>query len=316
MSSSEVAASTKTFEFKPGKLVTISALKHMLPDVETALFFGKVYELDYRQLSDLLYQVFGGRKSVVDMLCAGDHSLDLQDYLIDVIPDDIETGDRSITFDPTAVAPAQVLPQLWESLEIEVAASIKAVAEKLADTVGMLPGKQGAMVFGHMAKLNKQRPTIGTYQAGIKHARQVENLVILDVSGSMTSTTVQAIIDDVVSLAYMANAHLAIVSNNAYHWEPGTYTVDEVLKKSEFGGTNYEQLMPLLHQCWGTVITIADYDSSYNVKSIVRDQARGSIDTVLDISLVNQPTYLSQCVGQIAREVRPIMVGSSQYIPY
>jgi hypothetical protein len=35
---------------------------------------------------------------------------------------------------------------------------------------------------------------------------------------------------------------------------------------------------------------------------------------VLDISLVNKPTFLAQCVGQLAADVQPLLIGSSYYV--
>jgi hypothetical protein len=274
-----------------------------------------VYALNIHQLGQLLWMVH--RQSVVQALLSGDHSTELQDYLVDTIPpdvwDEIAMTEEGVTYQPVP-PPAEFLPLLWEELEVVVAQSIKDVADKLAGVLGMMPGKQGQMVMSQLMKLNKQRPTLGAYQAHIQHAKQVENLVIFDVSGSMTESTVRQIVDDVVALSWKANAHLAIVSNNCFHWEPGSYDSELVLQKAEFGGTQYETLTPLLDRVWGTVVCIADYDSSRSAKEWIRDKARGSIDTVLDISLVNQPTFLSQCVGQLAREVRPLLIGQSSYV--
>ena len=163
------------------------------------------------------------------------------------------------------------------------------------------------MVFETMAKFNKQRPSIGMYQASIKHEQVPDVLVILDVSGSMREDTIRAIVDDVVGLSWEAKAHLAIVSNNAYVWEPGSYNVDDVLAMAEYGGTQYEMLAPLLDRDWGTVVTIADYDSAYIAKSVIGN-CTGHIGTVLDISLVNRSTFLAECVGQLADKVQPLMV--------
>ena len=132
-------------------------------------------------------------------------------------------------------------------------------------------------------------------------------LLALDVSGSMREDTIRAIVDDVVGLSWEAKAHLAIVSNNAYVWEPGSYNVDDVLAMAEYGGTQYEMLAPLLDQDWGTVVTIADYDSSLGAKKALACR-KGRIGTVLDISLVGKPTFLSECVGQLADEVKPLLV--------
>ena len=81
----------------------------------------------------------------------------------------------------------------------------------------------------------------------------------------------------------------------------------DVLAKAEYGGTHYEQLKPLFDQSWGTVITIADYDSSPSAMKTLAN-CKGHIGQVLDISLVSRTTFLAECVGQLADEVRPLML--------
>lgn len=310
MTSSELKASLEIVEVKPGLRFSKSALRALLPNVETALFFGKVYDLNAYQLGELLLVVHNTPLSQALLGEGGMHSTDLQDYVVDLLNHcpDIEDGD--IVFDPD-VPQGEILPELWKQLEVEVADSIKAVAEKLHSVVSRLPGKQGEMMFQSMRVLNAKRPVIGDYKARIHHAPQKENLLILDVSGSMTRETVSTIVDDVVALAYNANAHLAIVSNTCFYWTPGSYDTDSVLSKAEFGGTQYEQLTPLFDRDWGVVITVADYDSSWDAKQALA-QCVGSIDEVLDVSLVNQPTFLAECVGQLADSVRPILVAARQ----
>jgi hypothetical protein len=312
MTRSSAASDLSLFEVKPGVKFGLSTLKAMLPDVETLLFFGKVYELDYHQLSRLLAQVFAGH-NLVDTLMEGDHSTDLQDYSVDLSNQGYWFDEGDVEFDP-AVPHGEILPEVWKSLQVEVAQSIKDVAAKLSDMVGTLPGKKGSMVFGSMMKLNARRPTIGDYKARVHHAPVKENLLILDVSGSMTSGTVERIIDDVVALSYEANAHLAIVSNTTTHWEPGNYDSASVLRKAEFGGTHYETLEHLLNRDWGVVITVADYDSSLSAADHIARSCKGHIDQVLDISLVNQPTFLAQVVGQRADEVKPVLIATSSYV--
>lgn len=309
-SSADLFASLELVELKPGLKFSKQMLKNMLPDVETALFFGKVYELDARQLGVLLSTVLDTTLSHALLDEGGYHSSDLQDYVVDMLDfvPDCEEGD--LHFDPDREVKGEILPQMWEQAEVTIAASIKAVAEKLHSVVEHMPGKQGEMVFRSMMKLNARRPTIGDYQAGIHHAPQAQNLVILDVSGSMSQATVQTIVDDVVALSYAANAHLAIVSNTCTYWEPGAYGTDDVLAAAEYGGTRYEQLSPLFDRDWGVVVTIADYDSRYGAKDAIRRQS-GHIDTVLDISLVNRPTFLAECVGQLADEVKPLLIAAS-----
>lgn len=310
-SSTDLAASLELVEVKPGLKFSRGMLAQVLPDVETILFFGKVYELDYRQLSALLFKLL--QSDLSEELFNGSHSEDLQDYLIDICQPVSAVDGGDVVYEP-AMPHGEILPELWKSLEVEVAASIKAVAAKLQSVVGMLPGKQGEMVFRSMMKLNAKRPTLGDYRAQVHHAGAPDNLLIFDVSGSMTEHTVRALVDDVVSMSYMANAHLVIVSNTATWWQPGSYDTAVVLAKAEYGGTYYDELVEVLNQDWGTVITVADYDSSQSAKDFIAKNAVGSIETVLDISLVNRPTFLAECVGQLAQEVRPILVGTSRYV--
>jgi len=323
MRSSDLHASLDLIEIKPGVKFSLATLKALLPDTETVLFFGKVYGLDARQLGDLLLKVLDTDIAHALLGEGGMHSTDLQDYLlngqydedgnwIDPIAESMFMAEGDITFDPD-VPKGEILPEVWKSLETEVAQSIKDVAAKLESVVNLLPGKQGSMVFGAMMKLNRNRPTIGDYRAKIHHEPVKENLLILDVSGSVNSDTISRIVGDVVALSYMANAHLAIVSNSTTHWEPGSYDVDSILAKAEYGGTHYETLMPLFDgRDWGVVITIADYDSSLSAKKALAPMS-GRVDQVLDISLVDRPTFLAECVGQLANEVRPLLIASDRY---
>lgn len=294
-------------ELKPGLKFSVDSLKMMLPDVETALFFTKLYELNVSQLARLLALVFDGM-SVVQALTneGGDHSSDLQDYIVELGYEFlIKQGD--VTFSTTAPK-GEVLPALWESLRVDVAKSIQEVAEKLVDVVGQLPGKQGEMVFKSLMTVNAKRPILGDHKAYVHHAPQRPNLVILDCSGSMTEKTVTTIIEDVVAMSYMANAHFAIVSDTTTDWGPGEFTIDGVLAEAEYGGTHYETLSKLLDKDWGVVVCIADYDSSLRAKEAIASKCRGHIELVLDISLVPQPTFLAEVVGQLATEVRPLLV--------
>jgi len=322
MTSADLRSSLQIIEVRPGKRFSVATLRSLLPDVETALFFGKVYDLDAGQLAALLHTVLKTDLSTALFADGGSHSNDLQDYLLDGYYD--EDGDwhqpiigsaydGEVVLDPE-VPHGEILPAVWEQLEVEVAQSIKDVAAKLESAVAMLPGKQGQMVFSSMMKLNAKRPTLGDYRAQIHHAPQKQNLLILDVSGSMTSQTIEKIIDDVIALSYSANACMAVVSDTTTYWDAGSYDVDTVLSACEFNGTHYETLTDLLCRDWGTVITVADYDSSASAKQHLAKKATGRIDQVLDVSLVGQPTFLAECVGQFAAEVRPILIGNSDYV--
>lgn len=308
----------KLVEVKPGLRFSKSILQDMLPDAETTLFFGKLYELNCQQLSALLQITC--KSDLTDALFSGDHSTELQGYILEDIYPDIPDYIRDQfhdepTFKSSAPPPkGEILPEVWKSLEVEVAQSIKDVAAKLDTVVGMMPGKQGAMLFQTMQVMNRRRPTIGEHKTLIKHQHGKENLLILDVSGSMTSATIRAIVDDVVALSYMANAHMAIVSNDTFYWQPGSYSVDDVLDKAQYGGTHYETLEPLFDRDWGVVITVADYDSSISAAQHLAATAKGKIDLVLDVSLVNRPTFLAECLLPMTDELRPILIGNSRNV--
>lgn len=305
----DVKTQLELFEFAPGRKAGWGTLQRLLPDVETALFFGRAYKMNYDRLSTLLFTLF--RNSVTDALSEGSHSTTLQDYLVDVVPTDVLAQAK-----PDWVAappPAQFLPQLWDSIDVVVASSIQAVADKIGSVIDALPSKQGVMVFQTMAQLNKKRPTIGVQRHGITHPRQTKNLFILDDSGSMTEPTIRAIIGDVIASAWKVNATLALVSSSCRVFEPQGYDVDSVMRQAEFGGTQYETLKPLLDQNWDVVTTIADYDSSLDAKRVVA-RATGRIRKLLDLSLVNRPTFLAECVGQLANSVEPILVATDRRV--
>ena len=285
-----------------------SMLKSMLPDVETALFFGQIYRLNAHELGILLSVLFNS--PVISALTSegGMHSDQLQDYLVDIgYQAEIQSGEILLG---EKQPKGEILPELWEANKVEIAKSIQQVADKLKDVVTKLPGKHGEMVFRSMQVMNAKRPTIGDHRAHVHHQPAKPNLVILDVSGSMSEETIETIVEDVVALSWEADAHLAIVSNTCTHWVPGEYTVEAVLRAAEYGGTHYEELAPLFEdQDWGVVVTIADYDSSFGAKPAI-GRMNGHIGTVLDISLVSCPTFLAECVGQLADETKPLMIAA------
>lgn len=300
-------------EIKPGIRFVKSVLKEILPDTETVLFFAKLYDLDAVQLSHLMAATHNSTIAQALLKESGEHSSELQDYLLELGYEYL-INEGSIRFSDDADLPkGEILPEVWESLQIDIAKSIKDVAEKLKDVVSHMPGKEGQMVFKSMMLVNAKRPILGDYRAAITHASQPDNLVVLDVSGSMSESTIRAIIEDVVAMSYMANAHLAIVSDTTTVWGPGEYNVDTVLSVAEYMGTHYETLVGLFDgKNWGVVVTIADYDSSYAAETAF-SKINGTIEQLFDISLVNRQTYLSEVVGVLAKDVRPLLVAADNY---
>lgn len=298
-----------------GYSISEKALKGLLPDIETALFFAKAYQMDYQDLSNMLWLLF--QTDVIEALIgeAHVHSAELQDYIVEVVPEDVQARHGVGHYDKSKAAPdTDLLIQVFEQATVEVASSIQNVVDKLGMVLESFPSKYGEMTFSHLLKLNRQYSAIGTYEAQILHKRTPPRLVILDVSGSMNFRTVARIVEPVVALAYEINAHIAIVSNTATMWTPGTFGVDDILVAAEYGGTHYEKLAPIFDQDWETVVTIADYDSAASAREYLRNTCTGSVGQVLDISLVNKPTYLSECVGQLAKEVTPLLIGAGSNV--
>ena len=301
----------KLYEVKKGLRVPASAFPEMFPDTESIIWFAKLYRLSAADLGRLFIAARPYDDLVTALTC-GEHSQELQDYLVEVgYQSLIDNGDIDWYDGPPPKA--DLLGALWESVEVEVAEAIEQVADKIAGSVEHMTGKQGYMTFQSLMVLNTKRPTIGDHRAVIKHHAQQDHLLVLDVSGSMSEGTVKQLVEPVVGLGYMANAHLAIVSDTTTVWNPGEYTVESVLARAEYAGTHYETLAPLFtDRNWGTVITVADYDSSRSAREAIK-KCNGTIEQVLDISLVSTPTYLSEVVGQLAGSVRCLMTASSDY---
>ena len=310
--------STEVTTFTNGKSFPTKFLRDSLPDVETVLFFAKVYDLQAEDVSNLLRTCV--RSSVVQALTAQAerHSTTLQDYLVEEFFEDGEWVYPDLAFleaMPGAKAPvqAEVLPEVWKNIELVIAKSIAEVASIIYGTIEHMPGRTGEMVFQTLAKVNARRPTIGDYRAGFHHQQVKQVLVVFDVSGSMSETTVRTIVDDVVGLAYEANASLAIVSNSCTFYPAGGFSTPQVLGDAEYGGTHYEMLVPLFtDQDWDAVVTIADYDSSFDAKHALA-RCNGRIGQLFDVSLVDRSTFLAECLAPLADEVRPLLIGSTQY---
>lgn len=301
--------------FSNGKSFPTKFLKDQLPDVETLLFFAKVYKLEAQDVASLLHDCVPSDVVNAFTAEAGEHSLDLQDYIVDLYQN--EDGEWEYT-DATCVqgmngteaeVEPEILPEVWKNLEVEIASSIQEVAETIADTVQHMPGRTGEMIFRTLAKMNRRRPSLGEYLPGFKHKQVKKVLVVFDVSGSMSESTVRTIVDDVVGLAYESNASLAIVSNTCTWWPAGGYGTKDVLDAAEYGGTHYEELVPLFQENWDAVIAIADYDSSYGAQRALA-QCKGRIGQLFDVSLVNRSTFLGECLAQLADEVRPLLIAS------
>ena len=295
------------------KAIRLDILRKLLPTTEVALFYAKAAKLNHKELSDLLYGLFNTTVLSVLLGESGSHSTELQSYIVDTVPDHVLSAARMQGMQFVDGGKPEFLPELWDWANIEIAKSIGDVVKALDGTLTAIDAHTGRMTFATLAKLSRQRQSvIGTYEAMITHAATPKVLVIFDVSGSMSETTVSAVVNDVVGLAYHANATLAIVSNTATRWNPGDATAEHVLKLAEYDGTHYETLAPLFKEDWDVVVTIADYDSSWDAKDVIAQQP-GRVGKVLDISLVNQPTFLSECVGTLADEVSPLIMGRGRY---
>jgi hypothetical protein len=309
--SDDVRSALTPFEFN-GKRASWAALARHLPDIETALFFGKAVNMPWKKLNELIQGLF--KSDVLAALTEGGHSTSLQDYIVSIAPEDVQKIVARADFKQEQPH-AEILPHMWDLVQIGVAKSIAEVAGKLSSVLDSLPGNTGEMTFATLMQMNRRRPTIGDYKARITHPHLGKNLVVFDVSGSVNESTVTRIAGDVVALAMKANAGLCLVSDTAKYWDPGTYSVADVLREAEYNGTHYEKLAPLFNQDWDAVIAVADYDSSSSAGRWVREHSTGSIAKLIDISLVGKPTYLSEVLGQLAHEIEPMLISADGVIP-
>ena len=51
MKTTDIARSVELYELKPGHMIPVALLAELLPNVEAALFFAKVYDFGYRKTS-------------------------------------------------------------------------------------------------------------------------------------------------------------------------------------------------------------------------------------------------------------------------
>ena len=296
--------------------ISLGSLASLVPDVEALMFFGQLYKIPGRELIRYLQMIFEG--TVLDLIADHQYSEELQDYMIeDIIPNVYQLGREQVTFEEKDTT---ILKYLFQDVAIPVLESIQELADKIALTIDKLPNDEGKMVFQHMARFNAKRNTIGQFQANIIHQNRLPNLVIFDDSGSVGKETVRALAEDVVALGYKANADLVLVSDTARYWPRGTYTVERIVQEAEYSGTRYETLLPIFTgSVWGHVITIADYDSSYQVRQKFLDlkgqAVQPTVEKVLDISLVQRPSYLCEVVGILARNVEALSLTAPRALP-
>src|SRR5690606_26004903 len=104
LGASGAAAEVNVIELKPGLKVSVGSLRTILPDVETLLFFGKLFSLDYSTLSYLITTLF--KSDVITELfgkgCC--HSTELQGYIVSTVPEEVrrEHGNGSYSTDVPA----------------------------------------------------------------------------------------------------------------------------------------------------------------------------------------------------------------------
>lgn len=295
-----------------GRRWPLAHLKKTLKSPVWVVRFAKAFGLDAYEFGALLRLLFPDVDIVKALtLEGGDHSASLQTYLVDLGYDSQMfpglVPEQTVEPDPEV----DLLAEMFEELEVKLADGLDDIVYEVADLMTDMPGKEGRMGLKSLLKVDRKiQKRLGVHEAQIIHAHTPPNLVVLDVSASMSEETIKRIVDAVVSLANRADAHLIIVSDTARTWKPGEFDTGSVLAESEFSGTHYEKLAPAFDRNWGTVITIADYDSGWDAKDLIA-QCKGRISLLLDISLVNRPTYLAECLGQLADEVRPLMVAKA-----
>lgn len=299
-------------EVKPGSRWPVGALRRTLKSPAWVVKFAALQDLNAVQLGALLRLLFPGVDIVQALgMEAGEHSHSLQSYVVQLgydtqVYEGVDLPDR----DQPPSKEELLLAQIFEHLAVKVAEDIVDAMDIVTNAMQSMPGKDGRLAMKTLLKQDRRTKKIGLAEMQVAHHHKPKNLVVFDTSGSMGEDTVGRIASAVKALAVKADAYLAIVSNTTTVWGPGEFTVEAVLDHAEFMGTHYETLAPLFDEDWGTVVTIADYDSAWGAKDALA-KAPGRIEQLLDISLVDCPTFLAECLAQLADEVRPLMVAKS-----
>ena len=207
--------------------IDMATFKEAIPDIETAVFFAAALDLSLYNTSSLLRRLFPYER-MVEFFTEGNHSTMLQQYVVDpqYVPDVHDMPVAQYVGQPPK---SELLAHLLEHATTRVGSSITEVASSIATILGKFPSKAGNMSLRHLANFNHKRNQVGTFSATIQHQPEEKNLVILDDSGSMGASLIEAIADEVVALSYSINATLVLVSNTARRWAPGAFTTDAVL---------------------------------------------------------------------------------------
>lgn len=302
--------SNKTVELKPGVQFDRVWLKETLcltDDEATELgvskydgmiLFGQLYKLDAQELMVLARIVFED-EDFVQMLTEGDHSYSLQSYIEELdVPLVI---DETITFSEEKTNPDHdsLLTQMFEAHQVGITSLVMEIADKFAKFLGAQPGHESKLEVQRLNKVNRRTNLPVSQRARIEYSSLLPNLLIIDVSSSQGRSLIESIVDNCIGLAVKYDMHLAIVSHGAEWYVPGTYDRDTVMNSQWMnGGTRYAALAEIgvASQQWGTVICVADVDGQQSDMTAWK-QAGGSIDQVVDISTVDQQTWLSEIVA-------------------
>lgn len=302
-------------EFVTDKYVfDLTALEDILTSLEVTLFFAKALELSVNDRSRLIRAIH--KTDLIDELLNGEHSIDLQDYGIDD-PDNWVPTDEWVDALPveSMVPDSEFLLSIFDDIKVVIASTFVEFTTMLAEVMDAIPSDQAQLMLEDAAKLNYKTNTFGTTQVSVAPIMSLPNALILDDSGSVTRQTFEALVSEYVAVANTHQMHVILVSNTARHFAPEEVSVANLMSVAQFGGTHYEELIRndiLGNMEWGTVITIADYDSSPAAAQVLQN-ARGRIGLLLDLSLVNRRTYLSEVIGHLADDFKQVLVGAHGY---
>lgn len=318
---------SKTVELKPGVRFDETWLKEtlFLTDDEAAalgvskydglILFGQLYKLNVQQLM-VLARIVHKTDDMVMMLTESDHSYTLQSYIEKLdVPLEIN---ETITYSSAKTNPEydSLLTTLFDAHQVGITDLVLKISDKFSKFLSAQPGHESKLEVRRLSKVNRRTGMPVSQRARIEYSNLLPNLLIIDVSGSQGRTLIESIVDNCIDLAVKYEMHLAIVSNSAEWYVPGTYDRDAVMGSPCMnGGTRYAALAEIgvASQQWGTVVTLADIDGHRNDMDAWR-QAGGTIDKVVDISTVAGQTWLSEIVAvQSASKVQQLVVAPENH---
>lgn len=318
---------------KPERFISAEKLAGIVTTARSAMMLVKMLGEQVADPAVTLGRIFSVLKlgTVADYISRGGHSTELQTWWDEQgisipIPDKEEVliDDPAAPSDKPDDVDDETLFDLVNNSLVKLPESIQELADGLfIEVLSNLPTGRASYVIEHFQQVSKFG-TFGTMKTGLEYEKNTNACVVLDCSGSMGYRLGEAIANAVVHLANELKCDLILVSSAAKRLPAGTFSAETVKRNWQNAGTYYNQLVPHfkdISQSYDVVVTIADYDSIPSHKIEIAKLCKAKVHTLYDICVqyveqspgVAKSSFLAECLGQLAKEVKPVFVGAEGF---